>query len=421
MPPATPIEAIVARFLERLDEVVERSADAIWKLVPSYGRWGEDLRADVRAAVRGNVVTLSRVLNEGRAVRKAELESIQRVGAQRAEAAIPLDDVLHAYRTVSRVCWTILAEECRAYEGEALDATISLAEAVLRYTDQISSGVADAYSRAQRTIVREQEGARREFLSDLLYGSDASPEEMLSRAHTFGYDLSLSYLALVGIGPGKDSHKEAHVTAAAANIASEGGAESIVLQKADQTIALLPSDPTSDPLPLPEKLLAELGDGWRFGLGGPELGLEGIRRAYLEAREALEIGLALNMDGSLLRFDDLLLYHFLRAERGLIDRFVDQMLEPLIEYDEQRNGELIRTLEAFFTMNGSVKQAGEMLFAHPHTVSYRMKQVEKLTGWSLRNAEDKLRLQLALRAFRLRQAREENVEVLDIEGELLEE
>lgn len=407
MPPATAVATIVSRFLGRLDEVVGSSTDAIWDVVPSYGRAGGPSREDVEDAVRGNVTTLSTVLKEGRAVRAAELDSIQQVGARRAEAAIPLDDVLHAYRTVSRVCWTVLAEECRSFDGDALEATIELAEAVLRYTDQISTGVADAYSRAQRAIVREQEGARREFLSDLLYGSETSPEEMLNRAHTFGYDLSLSYVALVGMGPGRDPHREARVTAAAANTAVEGGAEPIVLQKAEHTIALLPADPATDPLPVPEKLAAELGDGWVFGMGGPELGLEGIRRAYLEAKEALEIGLALGIEGSIFRFDDLLLYHFLRAERGLIDRFVDQMLQPLIEYDEQRNGELIGTLEAFFATNGSVKQAGEVLFAHPHTVSYRIKQVEKLTGWSLRNPEDKLRLQLALRAFRLGEARRE--------------
>lgn len=401
------VAAIVSRFLTRLEEVVERSGDAIWKIVPSYGREGGPSLQQVQDAVRGNVTTLANVLSEGREIRNAEVEAIQKVGAQRAEAAIPLDDVLQAYRTVSRVCWIVLAEECRRHDGDALDAAIELADAVLKYTDQISTSVADAYSRAQRAIVREQEGARREFLSDLLYGSETSPEEMLNRAHAFGYDLSLSYVALVGIGPGKDAHKEAHVTSAAANIVSEGGAEPIVLQKSEQTIALLPADPADDPLPVPEKLAAELGEGWRFGMGGPELGLEGIRRAYLEAREALEIGDALGMDGSIYRFDDLLLYHFLRAERGLIDRFVDQMLQPLIEYDQQRNGELIGTLEAFFTTNGSVKAAGELLFAHPHTVSYRIKQVEKLTGWSLRHPEDKLRLQLALRAYRLREARRE--------------
>jgi len=399
------VEEIVEGFLGRLDEVVERCADAIWQAVPSYERGGGQLRDDVSDAVRENVALLAASLSQRRGLGADELQAIERVGARRAEAGIALDDVLHAYRTVSRVCWDVLAEECRAYGGDALEATIYLAEAVLRYTDQISTSVAEAYSRAQRAIVREQEGARREFLADLLYGADASAEDMLGRAHAFGYDLSLSYIALVGTGPGKDARKEALVSAAALAVAPQGSADAIVLQKADQTIALLPTDPYGDGALVPEKLVSELGRKWRFGLGGPELGLEGIRRAYLEAREALEIGEALGMEGPVHRFDDLLLYHFLRVEPGLIDRFVEQMLRPLLEYDERRKGELVTTLEALFDADGSVKQAGARLFAHPHTVTYRLKQVEKLTGWSLRDPEDKLRLQLALRAHRLARSR----------------
>jgi purine catabolism regulator len=81
------------------------------------------------------------------------------------------------------------------------------------------------------------------------------------------------------------------------------------------------------------------------------------------------------------------------------------MLGPLVEYDDRRKGELVKTLEAYFHNDGSVKLAGETLFAHPHTVTYRLKQIERLTGWSLRDPEAKLRLQLALRAHRLAQAR----------------
>ena len=399
------VRTILDGFLARLDDVVERSADAIWDAVPSYQRAGDPLREDVRGSVRENVETLAKVLSAGRSIRSEELEPIERAGARRAEAGIPLDDVLHAYRTVSRVCWDVLAGECRTYEGQALEAAIELAEAVLAYTDGISTAVAEAYARAQRAIVREQEGARREFLADVLYGTDASPEDVLARAHSFGYDLSLSYVALVGSGPEHDGRKEAAVLAAAAAVASSGSADPIVLQKAEQTIALLPSEPGLDPGVAPYKLVAELGGGWRFGVGGPEPGLEGIRRAYLEAREALEIGTALGLPEQVYLFDDLLLYHFLRIEPPLVDRFVEQMLGPLVEYDGKRKGELVKTLEAYFAADASVKLAGEALFAHPHTVTYRLKQIEKLTGWSLREPEDKLRLQLALRAHRLSSAR----------------
>ena len=399
------VATIIESFLERLDEVVDRCVNAISETVPSYERRGDLLMEDVRDAVRGNVATLSQVLSQGRDVRREELEAIERVGARRAEAGIPLDDVLHAYRTVSRVCWDILAEECRKYEGNALEAAIQLAKAVLRYTDEISTSVAEAYARAQRAIVREQEGARREFLADLLYGTDASPEDILRRALTFGYDLSLGYVALVGVGPEPDGRNESIVAAAVSAAIAEASADPIVLQKAEHTIALVPDDASIDSALVPEKLIAELGTGWHFGMGGPEPGLEGIRRAYLEAREALEIGLALRMEDSVYRFEDLLLYHFLRSEPALVDRFVGQTLGPLVEYDERRKGELVKTIEAYFDSDGSVKMAGEALFAHPHTVTYRLKQVERLTGWSLRNPEDKLRLQLALRAYRLAQSR----------------
>lgn len=402
------IAPIVGAFVERLDEVVERCLDAIWDAVPSYGRSGDDvLLEEVRDAVRGNVATLAQVFSQGRDISRRELEAIERVGARRAQSNIPLDDVLHAYRTVSRVCWDVLAEECRRHDGSALEASIELAEAVLKYTDQISTAVAEAYTRAQRAIVREQEGARREFLADLLYGTDAPPEEMLARAHAFGYDLSLTYIALVGTAAGSEGGRETLVSGAISNVAAPETADPIVLQKGEQTIALLASDMHADPSLVPEKLVAELGGGWTFGMGGPEVGLEGIRRAYLEAREALEIGLALDIDERVYRFDDLLIYHFLRIEPALVDRFVDQMLGPLISYDQRRKGELVKTISSFFDADGSVKAAGERLFAHPHTVSYRLKQVEKLTGWSLREPEHKLRMQLALRAHRLASAKRE--------------
>lgn len=185
------VRPIIDQFLGRLDEVVERCCAAIWEAVPSYKRAGEPLMEDVAQAVRENVATLAKVLTQGRDITQDELDVIERTGARRAEAGLPLDDVLHAYRTVSRVCWDILAEECRSFSGDALEAAIELAQSVLRYTDQISTSVAEAYARAQRAIVREQEGARREFLADVLYGTEAPPEEILRRAHAFGYDLSL--------------------------------------------------------------------------------------------------------------------------------------------------------------------------------------------------------------------------------------
>src|SRR3712207_5345437 len=95
------VRPIVDRFVERLDEVVERCSGAILEAIPSYGRLGDALEEDLRNAVRDNVGALAQVLSQGREIRRDELEGVQRTGARRAEQSIPLDDVLHAYRTVS--------------------------------------------------------------------------------------------------------------------------------------------------------------------------------------------------------------------------------------------------------------------------------------------------------------------------------
>ena len=104
MPRDPAVAAIVGAFLARLEEVVERCTEAIWEAVPTYSKAGDPLRQEVRNAVRSNVGTLAQVLSEQRDIKREELEAIERTGARRAEASIPLNDVLQAYRTVSRIC-----------------------------------------------------------------------------------------------------------------------------------------------------------------------------------------------------------------------------------------------------------------------------------------------------------------------------
>ncbi|MCA1839027.1 MAG: helix-turn-helix domain-containing protein, partial [Actinobacteria bacterium] len=145
----------------------------------------------------------------------------------------------------------------------------------------------------------------------------------------------------------------------------------------------------------------KLGDEYSIGVGGPYPSLEGCRRSYLEAREALEIGSVINKQDRVHVFEDFLLYRFLRSDSALVSRFVDEVIGAIVEHDKRRRSELVKTLAAYFATDESAKEAGVRLYAHPHTVTYRLKQIEKLTGRSLRDPEDKLHLHLAVKALRL--------------------
>src|SRR6476469_5323477 len=99
-------------------------------------------------------------------------------------------------------------------------------------------------------------------------------------------------------------------------------------------------------------------------------------------------------------FEDLGSYRLLRsmadpdAPRG----FGDAMLAPLEAYDRAHDGELVGSLQAFLQHNARWETAAGQLFVHRHTLRYRMRKVEELTGRDLGNSFDRMEFWLALRA-----------------------
>lgn len=188
---------LVARFEGRIIEVAKAITDEIWADIPSYAALVDPgARRDVEEATERNVRAFIRALGEGRELPKRDIDGLGAVGETRAHQGIPLEDVLRAFRTVGRVLWDYLAKDLQTASAP-VDAAIHLGGVLMRFTDQISSAVAHHYSVAQRSIVRQQEAARREFLHDLLQGTYISPDGMLDRALGFGYDLARPHIGIV--------------------------------------------------------------------------------------------------------------------------------------------------------------------------------------------------------------------------------
>ncbi len=88
------------------------------------------------------------------------------------------------------------------------------------------------------------------------------------------------------------------------------------------------------------------------------------------------------------------------SSRQVVD-FSRRTLGKVMEHDEKRNGELIGTLRAYLENRSSVSLAARVLGVHVHTVQYRLRRLEELTGLSLRTAEERLTLELAMRILDL--------------------
>jgi purine catabolism regulator len=73
------------------------------------------------------------------------------------------------------------------------------------------------------------------------------------------------------------------------------------------------------------------------------------------------------------------------------------MLSPLIEYDEKKESVLMETLGGYFKCNCNIKQMAQMQYIHYNTALYRLEQIEKLLKIDLKNPDDKLNVELALK------------------------
>lgn len=408
-PTASDLIPLVKRFRSGVPEVARAITDEIWADIPGYAVLKDPgLRADVEEAVVRNVAAFLGALSSGHDLTKQEIEALAAVGEERAHQGVPIEDVLKAFRTVGRVLWDHLSRQLVGPSAPPTEVAIELSGTLMRFTDQLSSAVVHHYSVAQRSIVRQQEAARREFLHDLLLGTYASPDDMVQRARGFGYDLLRPHVGVVAVRetPKPDAASdELALSRALDRLAERFGTagQPMVDRRSGQTIGLLAVTPGAElePAEVGESLLSELGEQWRIGVGGPHAGLEGCRRSYAEAREALEIGSILERERRVYPFEQFLLYRFLRTDTELVERFVEAVIGPIVEHDRRRRSELVKTLDAYFATDGSAKEAGRRLYAHPHTVTYRLRQIERLTGRSLRDPEDKLHLHLAVKALRL--------------------
>jgi purine catabolism regulator len=70
-------------------------------------------------------------------------------------------------------------------------------------------------------------------------------------------------------------------------------------------------------------------------------------------------------------------------------------------YDHEQGGELTSSHRAFLQHNARWETAASELYVHRHTLRYRMRKVEELTGRDLSSSFDRMEFWLALRAREL--------------------
>ncbi|MFF2655892.1 PucR family transcriptional regulator [Kitasatospora sp. NPDC058032] len=76
--------------------------------------------------------------------------------------------------------------------------------------------------------------------------------------------------------------------------------------------------------------------------------------------------------------------------------FRSRLLDTVLAYDLEHQGDLVRTLEAFLRSDGSWTRCAAQLHVHVNTLRYRIGRIEELTGRDLSRLEDRVDFYLAL-------------------------
>jgi DNA-binding PucR family transcriptional regulator len=100
-----------------------------------------------------------------------------------------------------------------------------------------------------------------------------------------------------------------------------------------------------------------------------------------------------------------LLFRALASDPEEVRRFYEDTVAPLVSHDAQYRGDLLPTLESYLGNDCNMNATARAIYAHRHTVAYRLERVQELTGLDPGATEDRERLGLGLKALRIVEAR----------------
>jgi len=96
-----------------------------------------------------------------------------------------------------------------------------------------------------------------------------------------------------------------------------------------------------------------------------------------------------------------LLFRALVSNPDEVRRFYEDTVASLVDYDRQYRTDLVGTLEAYLDNDCNMNATARAIFAHRHTVAYRLDRIRQMTSMDPTVTDDRERLGLGIKAYRL--------------------
>ncbi|MEV5514193.1 GAF domain-containing protein [Streptomyces flaveolus] len=301
--------------------------------------------------------------------------------------------------------------------GELLGALVLRGHPGLDPVDQLTleraAMVTSLLLLARRSAAEAEQRVRGELLDDLLDARDRDPRLLRERARRLHADLDATHVVLAArldaTAPDADQEADARrrLWAAASHLAATR--HGLAAARDGGTVLLLPLDARDGATELARRTARDLGtavhEAVTVGASAPVEDLaarpETVAAAYHEARRCLDALRLLSRSGDGAAAEDFGFLGLLLAGDRDIAGFVDRTIGQVVDYDERRGTELLRTLDAYFACGMSPARTKDELHVHVNTVAQRLERVARLLGDDWQSPARTLEIQLALRLHRL--------------------
>jgi sugar diacid utilization regulator len=252
--------------------------------------------------------------------------------------------------------------------------------------------------REAREQVRSE--LRGSFLEELRAGVELDADEVIRRAARLGCDVSRGALVLSARPTGNRPH---HVIATL----RADFPRAFVQQVDDRVYAVLPPSETEEGVDATVFMARKLGERLAphasvgtssFHVNPAELG-----RAIQEADVLVDVLTHGDLPDTLELTSGTyrLLVHMLARHPDELHSFHADTVLPIAKYDGQYRTDLLETLAAYLDHNGNMNATATAIYAHRHTVAYRLERIRDLSGLDPARLEEREQLSLGLKIHRL--------------------
>jgi hypothetical protein len=238
------------------------------------------------------------------------------------------------------------------------------------------------------------------LLTELAAAAPQDPAAFLARARRLGHELSSGAVAICGWPAVPVDGEPAGAVEVAAR-SSDGGPPALVASRPGGRVLALA--PMTDGHPSPAEL-AELlrADGFEVCMSSPRRDPALLYPAVVEAELLVELAAPSPPAGQDETYR--LLIGVLLRDRSELEQLREHTITPLADYDARHDTELLATLHAFLTHDGSTTETAEAMSLHRHTVGYRLARVHEVSGLSPYESDGRERLSLGIKAKQILEA-----------------